>query len=185
MAAYSINVVLQSDIAHALITSMLQLDVNVFSSSCTGSTVADRLQTNCTILCTCLLPFYSPPHTLTFSHRPSRDSDFCVVELLFLFVPLSPWLPARRLAAPCVKGGCSRTDCGNSRLASPGPLLPNQRGSHQSSAPPAPAHTNAQPNTHSHKKPTTLTPSPNNPRKQFHLDSGGGPLSPAPSIFPY
>lgn len=46
-------------------------------------------------------------------------------------------------------------------------------------------HTNAQPNTHSHKKPTTLTPSPNNPRKQFHLDSGGGPLSPAPSIFPY
>lgn len=122
-------------------------------------------------------------------------SDFCVVELLFLFVPFSPWLPACRLAAPCVKGGCSRTDCGNSRLASLGPLLPIQRGSHQSSTPPAPAHrhthtqkhkyTNAQPISYSHKNPTTLTPSPNNPRKQFHLDSGGGPLSPAPSIFPY
>lgn len=79
-------------------------------------------------------------------------------------MPFLPWLPARRLAAPCVKGGCSRTDCGNSRLASPGPLLPNQRGSHQSSTPPAPArthtqthtvkhkHTNAQPNTHTHTK---------------------------------
>ncbi|KAG7323665.1 hypothetical protein KOW79_013367 [Hemibagrus wyckioides] len=31
-------------------------------------------------------------------------------------------------------------------------------------------------------QPTHLLP--NNPRKQFHLDSGGGPLSPAPSIFP-
>lgn len=134
----------------------------------------------------------SPSHLQpVLLHWPSIDSHFCLVKLLFLFVPFLPWLPARRLAAPCVKGGCSRTDCGNSRLASPGPLLPNQRGSHQSSTPPAPAHTlkhkhtNAQPNTHSHKKPTTLTSSPNNPRKQFHLDSGGGPLSPAPSIFPY
>lgn len=86
----------------------------------------------------------SPPHTLTSSLRFSTslpERVTYVLELLFLFVPFSPWLPACRLAAPCVKGGCSRTDCGNSRLASPGPLLPNQRGSHQSSTPPAPAHT--------------------------------------------
>lgn len=141
------------------------------------------------VTCPCSSSFF---HSLTSSlHWLSIVSDFCVVELLFLFVPFLPWLPARRLAAPCVKGGCSRTDCGNSRLASPGPLLPNQRASHQSSSPPASAHTlkhkhtNTQPNTHPHKKPTTLTPSPNNPRKQFHLDSGGGPLLPAPSIFPY
>ena len=132
-------------------------------SSDAGNTVADRIQTNCTILfpffcplfhsVLALLPFF-PPLTLTSSlHGVStglaeRDSDFCVVEPLFLFVPFSPRLPAHRLAAPCVKGGCSRTDCGNSRLASPGPLLPNQRGSHQSSAPPVPC---------THKCPTKHT----------------------------
>lgn len=82
---------------------------------------------------------------------------FVVAEQLFLFVPFLPWLPAHRLAAPCVKGGCSRTDCGNSRLASPGPLLPNQRGNHQSSSPPA-LHTHWSTNTqmpnqtHTHTK---------------------------------
>lgn len=63
-------------------------------------------------------------------------------------MPLLPWLPARRLAAPCVKGGHCGTDCGNSRLASPCPLLPIQRGSYQSSAPPAPAHTLTPNQTH-------------------------------------
>lgn len=71
-----------------------------------------------------------------------------------MFVPLLPRLPARRLAAPRVKGGHRGPDCGNSRLASPCPLLPIQRGSYQSTAPPAPAHThtNAQPNTHTRTK---------------------------------
>lgn len=143
------------------------LDVNVLLSSDIGNTVADRIQTNCTFFFSVFCPLFHsvlallslfPPLTLTSSlHGVStglaeRDSDFCAVEPLFLFVPFSPRLPAHRLAAPCVKGGCSRTDCGNSRLASPGPLLPNQRGSHQSSAPPVPAHTNDRPNTHSHTK---------------------------------
>ncbi|TRZ00028.1 hypothetical protein DNTS_033579 [Danionella cerebrum] len=63
---------------------------------------------------------------------------------------------------PCVKGGFCRTDCGNSRLASPVPYSPTRGAAinpilHE----PLPAHTSLQP-THS---------LPNNPRKQFHLDS--------------
>lgn len=69
-----------------------------------------------------------------------------------MFVPLLPWLPACRLAAPCVKGGHCGADCGNSRLASPCPLLPIQRGSYQSSAPPAPAHTLTPNQTHTRMK---------------------------------
>lgn len=90
-------------------------------------------------------------------------------------LPFPASLPACRLAGPCVKGGCCRTDCGNSRSASPVPYsLTRGAAINPSLLEPLPAHTSPQP-THS---------LPNNPRKQFHLDSGGGPLSPTPSIFP-
>lgn len=91
------------------------------------------------------------------------------------FLPFPASLPACRLAGPCVKGGCCRTDCGNSRSASPVPYsLTRGAAINPRLLEPLPAHTSPQP-THS---------LPNNPRKQFHLDSGGGPLSPTPSIFP-
>lgn len=90
-------------------------------------------------------------------------------------LPFPASLPACRLAGPCVKGGCCRTDCGNSRSASPVPYsLTRGAAINPSLLEPLPVHTSPQP-THS---------LPNNPRKQFHLDSGGGPLSPTPSIFP-
>lgn len=104
--------------------------------------------------------FFNPPRQVVVLSFLFSTSSLFTVDLpetvtfvwrsccLFLFVPFLPWLPARRLAAPCVKGGCSRTDCGNSRLASPGPLLPIQRGSHQSSAPPCPSRTHQRPTKH-------------------------------------
>lgn len=132
-----------------------------------------------------LLPFCLTSNLLASPAGPAEADFFCIGAAV-LFVPLLPWLPARRLAAPCVKGGRCRTDCGNSRLASPCSPAPHPEGQLSIHCPPPalsplPLHTH----THPREKPTTLTPSPNNPRKQFHLDSGGGPLSPAPSIFPY
>lgn len=103
------------------------------------------------------VPFSSSPSFLSdlqpapFARRPSRAWLLCIGAVV-LFVPLLPWLPARRLAAPCVKGGQCGTDCGNSRLASPCPLLRIQRGSYQSSAPPAPAHTLTPNQTHTRMK---------------------------------
>lgn len=42
----------------------------------------------------------------------------CVFTSMSVFPAI---LPACRLAGPCVKGGCCRTDCGNSRSASLAP----------------------------------------------------------------
>lgn len=138
------------------IRSELQLDVDLLLCWHIGETLAGWIQNQNVLFlvfildCHSFLLFFALSLLAALLHRPSIESDFCVAELLFLFVPFSPWLPACRLAAPCVKGGCNRTDCGNSRLASLGPRLPNQRGSHQSSTPPALAH------TLQHKRPTKL-----------------------------
>lgn len=59
-----------------------------------------------------------------------RLEGFLCFNSTHLSFPAS--LPACRLAGLRVKGGCRRADCGNSRSASLAPLLPKQRGSHQS-----------------------------------------------------
>lgn len=144
------------------------------------ATVAVRVRSNCK---TASL-FLSKPSPLSFlqpflsiCHRPSVDSDFCVADLyfffLFCFFCLCPSYQGCLLAAwqpPCVKGGCGRTDCGNSRLASPAPH-PEGQPSIQRTPLFLHAHTHVRTQAHPHtqmanptrtgvKSLTTLTASP-------------------------
>lgn len=138
-------------------------------------------------LCAIFLLFFlfSDLQPAPFIRRALRSLTFMYWSCCFVCAPLT--------VAACSPPGspvCQRWPLQNRLWEQPVSLplspAPHPEGQPSIQRSPFPCtHTNAQPNTHLHEKPTTLTPSPNNPRKQFHLDSGGGPLSPAPSIFPY
>lgn len=115
---------------------------------------------------TFLPPSFFPPssrHHLqpALLHQPSRECDFCAVELLFLFVPFSPWLPARRLAAPVCQRWLQQNRLWEQPVSLPWSPAPQPEGQPSIQRSPCPLHTQMPNQTHTHtKKPTTLTTSP-------------------------